>query len=150
MSLVELIEGEFQAASEAAGIDVTMANLLAKVKTPNQPTPAKTGTNRRKGELILAALCEYHGYDGTQIKTDEPIAVRALEARMTKGSRGTAGRTTISRWFREKFPHGHTGYEISCRRKTLLRDLKSMRGDFSPRFLADVDMAEAPEEDPDG
>ena len=106
-----------------------LAEQSSDTEIREQADESKTSDD--KSALILAALCVHHGYDGRGILNDEPLGVREL-ATLTEGK---ASKSTVQRWFKEKFDGGHRGYKAACVNQSLLSHLRLLAGDFTPRTL---------------
>jgi hypothetical protein len=109
--------------------------------------PAAIKLNKRKprgtaAEAILCALNAHHKYDGTSILNHNPIGIGQLAKQAGRA------KSTVSKWFVEKFANGHDGYQVGCMNGSLLHFLKLLNGDYTPRAVSRAadDAASADEE----
>jgi hypothetical protein len=112
-------------------------------EAPSPPTPAKRRARRpRKGEsdkhqLVLAALVKHHGYQLNGSVEDYTPAKTAILAQLASGENVTVSPSTVSRFFKQKFPgRGYQGYYLAC-----------VNGQIAPRLA--LWQGEIPERCPD-
>jgi hypothetical protein len=107
-----------------------------------KPAAVTVVKRRDTAALILAALCNHHGYDGTSVTKWDPIGVRQLSPLTEGKGEKPVSPSTVSRWFDEHFKGGHSTYQRECANKMLLISLKQLSGDYTPR-QRDIDAAQS-------
>ena len=121
------------------------ASMIPKPKQKGQKRSVATEKGTSKSALVLAALCTYHGYDGTSVKKTDPVGVNEL-SRLATDEKCSVSEATVSRWFRDKFDGGKGGYDVACVNGSLLLNLKLLAGDMTPRRLQELDETRRQEE----
>jgi hypothetical protein len=107
-------------------------DISASPDSKQQPGIVRTKKSTAKGDArlkIIAALIQYHRYEGGICTNLEPIGVHAL-ARKAK-----VGKSSVSRFFQNNF-RGHNKYKMHCRDTTSLgMALKLLNQEFAPYVL---------------
>ena len=92
-------------------------------------------TERSPREILLGALREWHKFETSNFNY-EPISMKALVSyiKTFAPEAKACSRTNLYRMFDEVFK-GRERYKVFCHNKTILEELKSLSGEYSPHQL---------------